>query len=101
MFWVIDADAEVTEEFMFDYIPDVYDKEVVHVWGSKNPVNGLEYGYGGAQTISLKWLDRPSSWGIDFTTGLSSRFNPRPVSVVLLDLIQMLLVLGGVLLENV
>ena len=36
MFWVVDADAEVTDDFMFDY-KDVYDKEVVHVWGSENP----------------------------------------------------------------
>ena len=40
-----------------------------------------------------------TSWGLDFTTGLSSRFNP--FIVVLLDLTQMLLVHGEVLLENV
>ena len=78
MFWVIDADAEVTEEFMFDYIPDVYDKEVVHVWGSKNPVNGLEYGYGGVKLFPTEMVRQATSWGIDFTTGLSSRFKSMP-----------------------
>ena len=63
MFWVIDADAEVTEEFMFDYIPDVYDKEVVHVWGSKNPVNGLEYGYGGVKLFPIEMVRQANSVG--------------------------------------
>ena len=78
MFWVIDADAEVTDEFMFDYIPDVYDKEVVHVWASKNPVNGLEYGYGGVKLFPTEMVRQATSWGLDFTTGLSSRFKAMP-----------------------
>ena len=35
MFWVVDADADISEDFDFSYIPDVYDEEVVHVWASK------------------------------------------------------------------
>ena len=46
LFWVVDADALVHDDFNFDYIPDVYDQDVVHVWASKNPVTGEEYGYG-------------------------------------------------------
>ena len=68
MFWVVDADAEVTESFNFDYIPDVYDEEVVPM-ASKNPINGLEYGYGGAPNcFPQKWL-KTQTLGIDFTTG--------------------------------
>ena len=50
MFWVVDADAELTTDFDFSYIPDVYDQETVHVWASINPVTGSKYGYGGAGT---------------------------------------------------
>ena len=32
LFWVVDADADISEDFDFSYIPDVYDEEVVHVW---------------------------------------------------------------------
>lgn len=78
MFWVVDADAEVTNDFMFDYIPDVYDEEVVHVWASKNPINGLEYGYGGVKLFPTEMVRQATSWGIDFTTGLSSRFKAMP-----------------------
>ena len=78
MFWVVDADAEVTNDFMFDYIPDVYDEEVVHVWASINPINNLEYGYGGLKLFPTEMVREATSWGLDFTTGLSSRFKAMP-----------------------
>ena len=33
MFWVVDADADISKDFDFSYIPDIYDEEVVHVMG--------------------------------------------------------------------
>ena len=77
MFWVVDADAKI-EGFDFSYIPDVYDEEVVHVWASKNPVTGLEYGYGGVKLFNREQVLNATSWGLDFTTGLSSRFKAMP-----------------------
>ncbi len=78
MFWVVDADAEITEEFEFDYIPDVYDQEVVHVWSSKNPITQDEYGYGGVKLFPTEMVRNATSWGLDFTTGLSNRFKSMP-----------------------
>ena len=78
MFWVIDADAELVEDFKFDYIPDVYDQEVVHVWASKNPITQDEYGYGGVKLFPTDMVREATSWGLDFTTGLSSRFKSMP-----------------------
>ena len=78
MFWVVDADAEVSADFSFDYIPDVYDEEVVHVWASRNPINDLEYGYGGLKLFPTEMVREATSWGLDFTTGLSSRFKAMP-----------------------
>lgn len=78
MFWVVDADAEIVEDFKFDYIPDVYDQEVVHVWASKNPITDDEYGYGGVKLFPAEMVRNATSWGIDFTTGLSSRFKSMP-----------------------
>ena len=78
MFWVVDADAIIDKDFKFDYIPDVYDEEVVHVWASKNPINGLEYGYGGVKLFPTEMVRNATSWGLDFTTGLSSRFKSMP-----------------------
>ena len=78
MFWVVDADAIIDKDFKFDYIPDVYDEEVVHVWASKNPINGLEYGYGGVKLFPTEMVRNATSWGLDFTTGLSNRFKSMP-----------------------
>ena len=78
MFWVVDADAEIEQDFKFDYIPDVYDQEVVHVWASKNPITKDEYGYGGVKLFPTEMVRNATSWGLDFTTGLSSRFKSMP-----------------------
>ena len=78
MFWVVDADAQLIPNFDFSYIPDVYDEEVVHVWGSKNPINDLEYGYGGVKLFPTDLVLKANSWGMDFTTGLSNRFKSMP-----------------------
>ena len=78
MFWVVDADAEILQDFNFDYIPDVYDEEVVHVWSSKNPINDLEYGYGGVKLFPTEMVRNADTWGLDFTTGLSNRFKSMP-----------------------
>ena len=78
MFWVVDADAEILDTFDFGYIPDVYDQEVVHVWASTNPITGQEYGYGGVKLFNREQVLDSTSWGLDFTTGLSTRFKAMP-----------------------
>ena len=35
--------------FKFEYYPDVWENDIVHVWRSKNQNNGLIYGYGGVK----------------------------------------------------
>ena len=78
MFWVVDADAEITENFDFSYMPDPYDEDAVHVWASKNPVTGMEYGYGGVKLFNTSMVRQATTWGLDFATGLSSRFKFMP-----------------------
>ena len=78
MFWVVDADAELTDDFNFSYIPDVYDQETVHVWTTINPVTGSKYGYGGVKLFNTQQVAEASSWGLDFTTGLSIKFKSMP-----------------------
>ena len=36
MFWIIDGDAELKDDFNFDYVTTQTD--TVHVWRSENPV---------------------------------------------------------------
>lgn len=74
MFFVVDGDAVIEETFNFDYEVPVYDKDAVHVWRSRNPINDLEYGYGGVKllpkqlTLSID-IDSP-----DMTTSISKKF---------------------------
>lgn len=78
MFWVVDADAIVLDDFDFTYKVDEYNLETVHVWHSKNPVNDLVYGYGGVKllprilTLNMD-LNKP-----DMTTSISNYFKSMP-----------------------
>jgi hypothetical protein len=78
LFWVVDADAEILPDFKFDYVADVYDTAVTHVWNSLNPVTGAEYGYGGIKLLPRELVLAVHDWGLDFTTGLSTRFKSMP-----------------------
>ena len=51
MFYVVDGDAIIEEDFNFDYKVPEKDMDAVHVWRSKNPVNNLVYGYGGVKLL--------------------------------------------------
>jgi hypothetical protein len=71
MFWTVDADTIVDDTFTFDYIPSLYDRNYIHIWYSRNPINGLEYGYGAVklwpksqvETYDGSWLDYTVSVG--------------------------------------
>lgn len=70
MFYVVDGDAALLEDYRFDYKPTVFDYNVVHLWTSRNPVNDLEYGYGGVKLFPRKLLLDAKTWRVDLTTGL-------------------------------
>lgn len=78
MFWVVDADAEVLDTFNFEYNVWEGDYDIVHVWRSLNPVNGLEYGYGGVKLLPKKLTLALDPNKIDMTTSIGSRFKPMP-----------------------
>lgn len=74
MFWVVDGDADVLDSFNFDYVVPEWDLTTVHVWRSRNPINNLEYGYGGVKLLPRKLtldMDLTSS---DMTTSISKNF---------------------------
>ena len=79
MFYVLDADAILLDEFDFEYFPTVWDEDAVHVWKSKNPINGLIYGFGGLKLFPTQLLRDAKDWNIDFTTSISDKFKPMPV----------------------
>lgn len=78
MFYVVDADAILDKHFKFDYYPNQHDRDTVHVWRSRNPVNGLIYGYGGVKLFPTQALRDADDWHIDFTTSVTSKFKAVP-----------------------
>jgi hypothetical protein len=78
LFYVVDADAEILPTFEFNYYPNGYDSNAVHVWHSKNPINDLVYGYGGVKLFPRQNLLDYSGDAIDFTTSVSKHFKVMP-----------------------
>lgn len=78
MFWVVDADAQILDTFNFDHVVSEYDLENVHVWRSRNPINDLEYGYGGVKLLPKQLTQNMDTSKPDMTTSISSLFKAMP-----------------------
>ena len=58
-FFLVDADCYISEDFDPACIDAIgLDRPRVIVWRSRNPVNGLEYGYGGLKLCSVEAMKR-------------------------------------------
>ena len=76
MFYVVDGDAVIEDDFYFDYKVPQKDMDAVHVWRSRNPVNNLVYGYGGVKLLPRDLTLNMNIDTADMTTSISSRFRP-------------------------
>lgn len=72
MFWVVDGDAVIVDDFNFNFNDP--EKFTVYVWRSINPVNGLEYGYGGVKLLPRKLTLAMDVNSADMTTSISTKF---------------------------
>ena len=86
MLWVVDADAIIVDEFDFSVEQIPYYSinarrmltTTVHVWRSRNPVNDLEYGYGGVKLLPRKLTLEMDINSADMTTSISKSFKAMP-----------------------
>ena len=74
MIWIVDGDAVVNDDFNFDLVMSSYDIDCVHVWRSSNPLNGLEYGYGGVKLLPRQLTLTMDVNSSDMTTSISKKF---------------------------
>ena len=74
MFWIVDGDALLVDNFNFDYQVAKWDSHTVHVWRSQNPINGLVYGYGGVKLFPRELTVNMDVNKLDMTTSISSKF---------------------------
>ena len=78
MFYVVDADAVILPTFRFNLKLDPSEEDIVHVWRSRNPVNDLEYGYGGIKLLPTELTLNMDLSKPDMTTSISKRFKVMP-----------------------
>ena len=81
MFYVVDADAIIVDDFNFNYRVahyDSYSKSTVHVWRSINPITKLEYGYGGVKLLPTQLTLAMPVDSVDMTTNISTSFKVMP-----------------------
>jgi len=71
-FYVVDGDAKVVQDFKFAHT--VEEKDVVHVYHSKNPINDLTYGYGGVKLLPTTLTLNMDTTTTDMTTSISDKF---------------------------
>jgi hypothetical protein len=74
LFYVVDGDAVILDSFNFNYQVESWNKDCVHVWKSINPINDLEYGYGGVKLLPKELTINMDLANTDMTTSISSKF---------------------------
>ena len=79
MVWIIDADAILMDDFNFELFVEKWDRETVHVWRSKNPINDLVYGYGGVKLFPRLLTINMDTSKPDMTTSITDKFKAVPV----------------------
>jgi MoaA/NifB/PqqE/SkfB family radical SAM enzyme len=74
MFFVVDGDAYLVDDWQFNFQPGIFDRDCTYVWHSKNPLNDLTYGYGGVKLFPRKSLTRARKWNtLDLSTTITSK----------------------------
>ena len=74
MFWIVDADAIIMDDFNFDYVVPDHQLDHVYVWRSQNPINDLVYGYGGVKLFPRQMTIDMDTSKTDMTTSISPHF---------------------------
>ena len=74
MFYVVDGDAYLTDDWTFDFQPSIFDRDCVYVWNSQNPLIPASYGYGGVKLFPTKIVKNAVKWGTDITTSIADKF---------------------------
>jgi hypothetical protein len=75
-FWVVDADAEIVDTFVFHHVFPFYEQPKVRVWRSKNAVNDLVYGNGGVKLLPRTLVLRMNTNTTDMTTSICDSYEP-------------------------
>jgi len=73
MFYVVDGDAYLSDDWQFDFQPNIFDRDCTYVWNSINPINNLTYGFGGVKLFNKSKIRYLKSWGTDLTLSVAKK----------------------------
>jgi hypothetical protein len=74
MFYVVDGDAYLTDDWTFDFQPGIFDRDCAYVWTSKNPLNNLIYQNGGVKLVPRTTMIKARRWTtLDMFSGIMSK----------------------------
>lgn len=73
MFWIVDGDSVILDDFNFED-PDGVWEESTYVYRAKNPVNGLEYGWGGIKLLPRYYTMQLTDTTVDMATSVAPHF---------------------------
>jgi hypothetical protein len=74
MFYVVDGDAWLVDDFNFSFQPGLFDRDCTHIWRARNPINRLAYGYGGVKLFSKQVINDTTSWTtLDMATTIGTK----------------------------
>jgi len=73
MVWIVDGDSTILESFNFEDPEGVWE-ESVYVYQAKNPINDLEYGWGGIKLLPKHYAMRLTDSTVDMTTSVAPHF---------------------------
>jgi radical SAM protein with 4Fe4S-binding SPASM domain len=74
MFYAVDGDAEIVDDFKFDHEVSRYERDIVFIWQSINPINDLVYGYGGVKLLPKDLVLSMNTNTVDMTLSISTEF---------------------------
>ena len=77
MVWIVDGDAEILDSFNFDFNAR-NETDTVFVWRSINPINNLQYGYGGVKLIPRSLTLKVDSSTVDMSTSIGKLCKSMP-----------------------
>ena len=77
MVWIVDGDAEILDSFNFDFNAR-NETDTVFVWKSINPINNLQYGYGGVKLIPRSLTLKVDSSTVDMSTSIGKLCKSMP-----------------------
>ena len=78
MFYVVDADAWILDNFRFEVKREALDYTITYVYNSFNPVNNLVYGYGGVKLFPKSAFDQLPEIYVDMTTSILDTLRVLP-----------------------